>query len=268
MSDPILPLLQWPAGIQQASVPANDNALRVEALSRPALGTANDESTPADGDVWIVGSAPTGAFSSFDEDDIALYHVDEVSGVGGWHAWAPVEDVRLVVNDTRMVWTGSDGWITDPSVGGGGGGSGDVNGPASSTDNALARFDGTGGKTLQNSVVIVSDSGQISGYLADLNAQTGTTYTLQASDRGKVVELTNGSSITLTLPSTLAVGFCCTIVQGGAGQVNVAAGSGATLRNRQSHTKLAGQWSGATLYVRTNSGGSAAEYVLNGDTAA
>lgn len=121
MSDPILPLLQWPSGIQQASVPANENALRLEALSRPALGVANDESSPADGDVWIVGDTPAGAFLNFDPDDIALYHVDEVSNVGGWHAWAPVEGVRLVVNDVRMVWTGSDGWDTDPSVSGGGG---------------------------------------------------------------------------------------------------------------------------------------------------
>lgn len=267
MSEPILPLRQWPAGIQQASVPANDNALRVEALSRPALGTANDESTPADGDVWIVGSAPTGAFSSFDEDDIALYHVDEATNVGGWHAWAPVEDVRLVVNDTRMVWAGSNGWITDPSVGGGGGGGG-ISGPVSSTDNALVRWNGAGGDTVQNSGVLVGDNNEISGYRGHLNAQTGTTYTLQASDSGKIVECTNGAAITVTLPNSLPVGFCCTVVQGGAGAVTFSAASGATLRNRQSHTKTAGQWAGATLYVRTNSGGSAAEYVLNGDTAA
>lgn len=123
MSDPILPLLQWPSGIQQASVPANENALRLEALFRPALGVANDEISPVDGDVWIVGDTPAGAFLNFDPDDIALYHVDEVSGVGGWHAWAPVEDVRLVVNGDRLVWTGSSGWITDPSITGGGSGS-------------------------------------------------------------------------------------------------------------------------------------------------
>ena len=34
---------------------------------------------------------------------------------------------------------------------------GDATGPASSTDNAIARFDGTGGKTLQNSNVTISD---------------------------------------------------------------------------------------------------------------
>jgi len=41
---------------------------------------------------------------------------------------------------------------------GGGGGSGDVVGPASSTDNAVALFDGTTGKLLQNSPVIVDPS--------------------------------------------------------------------------------------------------------------
>lgn len=120
MSDPILPLLQWPSGIQQASVPANDNALRLEALSRPALGVANDESGPADGDVWIVGDTPVGEFLNFDPDDIALYHVDEVTAIGGWHAWAPVDGVRIVVADVRMVYAGSSGWVNDPAGGGGG----------------------------------------------------------------------------------------------------------------------------------------------------
>jgi hypothetical protein len=42
-----------------------------------------------------------------------------------------------------------------------GSGSGDVTGPGSSTDNAVARFDGTGGKTLQNSSVTIDDNGVI-----------------------------------------------------------------------------------------------------------
>lgn len=158
--------------------------------------------------------------------------------------------------------------VQDAIVEAAAGGSGDVVGPASSTDNTVPRFDGTTGKLLQGSGVTVGDNDEISGYRANINAQTGTTYTLVTADRGKVVECTNASAITVTLPNSLAVGFCCTIVQGGAGQVTLSAASGATLRNRQSHTKTAGQWSGATLYVRTNSGGSAAEYVLNGDTSA
>lgn len=43
-------------------------------------------------------------------------------------------------------------------LGGGGGGGGDVVGAASSTDNAIARFNGTTGKLLQDSGVIITDS--------------------------------------------------------------------------------------------------------------
>lgn len=41
---------------------------------------------------------------------------------------------------------------------GAGGGGGDTTGAASSTDNAVVRWDGTGGKTIQNSVVIIADT--------------------------------------------------------------------------------------------------------------
>jgi hypothetical protein len=57
------------------------------------------------------------------------------------------------------MWTPGSGG----SGGGGAGGSGDVVGPASSTDNALSRFDGAGGKTIQNSLVVVNDAGGVSG---------------------------------------------------------------------------------------------------------
>lgn len=51
--------------------------------------------------------------------------------------------------------------ITISATGGGGGGGGDVTGPASSTDNAIARFDGTTGKIIQNSSATLSDAGGI-----------------------------------------------------------------------------------------------------------
>ncbi len=49
----------------------------------------------------------------------------------------------------------------DPSVVSGGAGLGDVSGPASSTDEGLARYDGAGGKTLQASGVTVDDSNNL-----------------------------------------------------------------------------------------------------------
>ena len=47
------------------------------------------------------------------------------------------------------------------ATGGGGSGSGDVIGPATATDNAIARFDTTTGKLIQNSLVTISDTGAI-----------------------------------------------------------------------------------------------------------
>lgn len=47
------------------------------------------------------------------------------------------------------------------------GGNGDVMGPASSTDNAVARFDSTTGKIIQNSSVTISDVGVVAGMTID-----------------------------------------------------------------------------------------------------
>lgn len=116
MSEPILPLAVWQSGTNENSLPANDNALRLEALSRPVLGVSNNP-TGVDGDVYLVGSAPTGAFATFDEDDIAIYRS------GNWYAWAPVNGLRVVVADVRKVYVAdsSPGWEDDPSITGGAG---------------------------------------------------------------------------------------------------------------------------------------------------
>lgn len=60
----------------------------------------------------------------------------------------------LTTNGTELSWA---------TAGGGGGGSGDVTGPASATDNAIARFDATTGKLIQNSAVTIDDTGNMSG---------------------------------------------------------------------------------------------------------
>jgi hypothetical protein len=51
---------------------------------------------------------------------------------------------------------------------------GDVVGPASATDNAVARFDQTTGKLLQNSLVIIGDTGSVTG----VNALTAESLTV------------------------------------------------------------------------------------------
>ena len=62
---------------------------------------------------------------------------------------------------------------TSPSLGG------DVVGPASSTDNAVARFDTTTGKLIQNSVTLIDDTGNASGILSQ-QFSDGSAVTLAA----------------------------------------------------------------------------------------
>jgi hypothetical protein len=77
---------------------------------------------------------------------------------------------------------------------------------------------------------------------ANLNDQIGATYTLTSLDNGKVVTLDNsGPTITLTVPTGLAAGFNCMIVQKGAGLVTIVAAGGATVTNRSGFTKTGGQ---------------------------
>lgn len=133
---------------------------------------------------------------------------------------------------------------------------------ASLTSNAVLTGNTT--STPNATGVTIDGSNTIYGYLANINAQTGTTYTLVAGDSGKIIECSNASAITVTLPNSLAQGFYCTIAQTGAGQITLTAASGATLRSFDSFTKTAGQYAAINLYVTTNSGGSSAIYMMQG----
>ncbi len=83
------------------------------------------------------------------------------------------------------------------------------------------------------------------------NAQTGTTYTLVASDSAKLVTLSNASGITLTVPpSVFSAGNQIHIQQIGAGQVTLAQGAGVTITSTgatASAPKLRAQYSAATI---------------------
>lgn len=98
---------------------------------------------------------------------------------------------------------------------------------------------------------------QVSSFISDIstyNAQVGTAYTLQASDKGKIVTLNNAAAVSLTCPAGLGAGFSCMIVQLGAGQVGVVAGGGATLGSLSGLTHLSGQNAMGTIISPTASG--------------
>lgn len=78
-----------------------------------------------------------------------------------------------------------------------GGGTADVTGPNSSTDNAIPRFDGTTGKLIQGSGVIIDDTNNISPASNDGGALG--TATLSFSDlflaSGAVINFANGNAV-------------------------------------------------------------------------
>ena len=79
----------------------------------------------------------------------------------------------------------------------------------------------------------------LTNFGAEVNTQSGTTYTLTASDNGKIISCTSNSAVTITVPA-LSIGFNCLIVQRGSGQVTLSA-SGSTINNRYNFNKTAGQ---------------------------
>ena len=100
--------------------------------------------------------------------------------------------------------------INGPQIDVASSGSGDVVGPASATDNALARFDGTTGKLIQNSVVTVDDT---TGNMAGVGTLTvggaltygSVTLTNNVTGTGKMVLDSSPILVTPNLgtPSTL-----------------------------------------------------------------
>ena len=100
-----------------------------------------------------------------------------------------------------------------------------------------------------------------------LNAQTGTSYTLAATDAGDLVTLTNASAITLTVPTNASVPFAngtqITVTRAGSGSLTVVGDTGVTVNSADGFLKLRAQWSSGTLIkVNTNS------WILIGDLSA
>lgn len=104
--------------------------------------------------------------------------------------------------------TNSSGGITIAATGGGG--TGDVVGPASSTDNAIVRFDGLTGKLIQNSAATIADTtGDITaGKYNGLTVSTSTGTLTVANGSSLItsgansITLTSTGATNVTLPTT------------------------------------------------------------------
>ena len=129
--------------------------------------------------------------------------------------------------------------------------SGDVYGPASSTDNAVARFDSTTGKLLQNSVVLIGDTGAVTG-VTDLTASGS--VTLSGGTANGVAYL-NGSKV-VTSGSALVFDGTALGVSGTANNALSVTSTATTTALKLDNTNANG-W-GSNLAIFT--GGSAAGY--------
>lgn len=111
----------------------------------------------------------------------------------------------------------------------------------------------------------VSSVSAIAGQAVSIDAQT-TSYTIVANDAGKVITLTSGSGVTLTVPTYasagLPIGSRIGIIQYGAGQVTVAGASGVTV-NGTPGLKTRAQYSRAELLQVTTD-----TWLLSGDISA
>jgi hypothetical protein len=92
---------------------------------------------------------------------------------------------------TGISYDSGTGVITNssPSLGG------DVVGPASATDNAIARYDTTTGKLLQNSVVTIGDTGATTG-ITTLSASTSLTTPIVQATNSAGLALKNSAGTT------------------------------------------------------------------------
>jgi hypothetical protein len=133
---------------------------------------------------------------------------------------------------------------------------------STSTTNAVLAWDTTNKKI---AVGNGTDALDFATSTLPINAQAAS-YTLVLADKDKIVEMSNASANTLTVPlnATVAypVGTQINIIQTGAGQTTVAATGGVTI-NSTPGLKIRAQWSSATLIKRATN-----TWVLVGDLSA
>ena len=111
------------------------------------LDAVNSASSPAD-----VPSGGTGV-SSFTPYAVIT---------GGTTSTGPLQNVASVGTAGQVLTSNGAGALPSFQTNAGG----DVTGPASSTDEAVARFDGLTGKLLQDSVVLIDNLGAVTGVTA------------------------------------------------------------------------------------------------------
>jgi hypothetical protein len=121
--------------------------------------------------------------------------------------------------------------------------------------------------TLTNAVTLTNKTLTSPVINISFNQQTGTSYTLALADNGKVVEVSNSSAITVSVPTNstaFPIGAQITVLQTGTGQITFSAVTpGTTTVNGTPGLKLRTRWSSAVLIKRDTE-----QWVVLGDLVA
>lgn len=207
MTTPNLALVELTTNQQNPENVVNDGYKAVDTLVQPTVinsTTTAPPGSPTNGDRYIPAATATGAWAG-KEDDIAYYY-------NGWYFYTPLVGwtVYDVAQGNYITWTGS-AWAKKYVVG-----------PASSTDNAIARMDSTSGKLIQDSGVLIDDNNALSGHYLKLSSEKTAAYEVVAADAGTVIVCNSGSAFNVTLDDQIStLGFQVKIVNRGAGTITV-----------------------------------------------
>ena len=104
---------------------------------------------------------------------------------------------------------------------------------------------------IDTEVLYASAANELATAIIAINAQTGTSYTFQLTDDGKLCTLDNAASITATIPPNASVAFGIgtqiNVLQLGAGTATLTAGAGVTLYSDGSKFKTNAQYAITTI---------------------
>lgn len=208
MSTEMFPYAVWQSGTNENSIPANDNSLRTEVLTKSAIGIADAEPVGAQNrDIYVVGTS----WGGFAMDDVVIY-ID-----GTWYGYAPFDGWIKLIEEQLYSYTGtSNGWDI---FGGSGSGivqtivAGDgIDVDDSDPENPIVSVTGSGAGSALTSALAVRVSGA-QYYLQDYNiaaAPSGQSfsadtvrYTPFAVDRERTVTAI-GVNVTTTAASQKA----------------------------------------------------------------
>jgi hypothetical protein len=154
-----------------------------------------------------VASTTSGSLKLYNSASANSVSIASGNNTASWTMTLPVDDGsngQLLQTDG----SGNLSWYTNTATG-------DVVGPASATDNAIARFDGTTGKLIQNSAVTVADTtGDITGgkYNGLTISTTTGTFTIA---NGKTLAVDNTLTFVGTDASTVSFGAGGTVAYTG-----------------------------------------------------